>query len=206
MTMATRLLALLVAALALLGGGYQWGKTATDNAWTARQAKDTTEAAKRQLRAWERADEAVATYTQNHQDQERRYAELDRRYKNLRHRVALEYRAPVVADAAAPAAGVGSDDAAEHGGDMPAVRISLGAVRMWNGYLTGADQAAGACGAADTATGTEAADAENAACAQDSGLTLDDAWDNNRDNAISCAQDRKRYRALIDYLTHQQGE
>lgn len=204
MTMATRILAVLVAALALLGGGYWWGKTATDNAWIARQAKDTTEAAQRQFRAWERADEAVANYTQTHQDQERRYADLDRLYQNLRRRVSLDHRVLVVEHIDSNP----TDPAAVQvpGGDQPAVHISLAAVRVWNGYLTGSDQAAGACGAVDAAAGAEAADAETAACAQDAGLTLDDAWDNHRDNAISCAQDRQRYQALIDYLTHQQGE
>jgi hypothetical protein len=201
----TKFLASLAAALALLGGGYWWGHTATDNAWTARQDKATTEAAMRQLRAWDRADEAVATYTQTHQDQERRYADLDRLYNNLRRRVSLDHRVLILENADSNT----SDPAAvqEPGGDRPAVRISLAAVRMWNGYLTGADQAAGACGVADTATVTEAVDAETTACTQDSGLTLDDAWDNHRDNAISCAQDRQRFQALIDYLnTHPQGE
>lgn len=203
--MVTKFLASLAAALALLGGGYWWGHTATDNAWNTRQAKAASEAAQRQFRAYERADEAVATYTKNHQDLENRYAELDRRYQKLRGRVLLAVRIPVVDDIASnpssPAAVQGL------GGDQHAVRLSIGAVRMWNGYLTGADQAAGACGIADTATGTEAVDAETTACNQDSGLTLDDAWDNHRDNAISCAQDRQRFQALIDYLnTHPQGE
>ena len=65
---------------------------------------------------------------------------------------------------------------------------------MWNGALTSQDQAVGACGTADPSEGTEAT------CAQDSGLTLDDAWANHAENAQSCAQDRKRFQHLIDHL------
>ena len=65
---------------------------------------------------------------------------------------------------------------------------------MWNGALTGSDQAAGACGPAGP---TEGADA---ACAQGSGLTLDDAWANHAANAQACAADRQRYQRLIDFF------
>ena len=37
--MAARLLIALASALALVGGGYWWGHTATDNAWQAQHAK-----------------------------------------------------------------------------------------------------------------------------------------------------------------------
>ena len=72
--------------------------------------------------------------------------------------------------------------------------LTLAAVRMWNGALTGADQAAGACGPAGATEGSDAA------CAQGSGLTLDDAWANHAANAQACAADRQRYQRLIDFF------
>jgi hypothetical protein len=66
---------------------------------------------------------------------------------------------------------------------------------MWNGALHGRDQAAGACGLAGAPGGADAA------CAQGSGLTLDDAWANHRTNAMTCAADRLRLNQLIDYLS-----
>jgi hypothetical protein len=71
---------------------------------------------------------------------------------------------------------------------------------MWNGALTGTDAPAGACGPAGA---TEGADA---ACSESSGLTLDDAWANHAINAKSCADDRRRYQYLIDYLKQPQGD
>ena len=65
---------------------------------------------------------------------------------------------------------------------------------MWNGALTGSDQAAGACGPAGTAEGSDAA------CTEGSGLTLDDAWANHAANAQACAADRQRYQRLIEFL------
>lgn len=78
--------------------------------------------------------------------------------------------------------------------------LTLAAVRMWNGALTGTDVPAGACGPAGA---TEGADA---ACSESSGLTLDDAWANHATNAKSCADDRRRYQYLIDYLKQPQGD
>jgi hypothetical protein len=206
--MAARLLAILLSALALLGSGYWWGHTATDNAWTARQVKDTAEAANRQFRAWERADEAVATYTQNHQNLEKRYAELDARYQNILRRVPLVRVNPVVVGAngspvVSAQANPEPQDVPQPVNGSPDVRLTLAAVRVWNGYLTGTDQAAGACGAVDPPEGTEVAEG---ACDQVSGLTLDDAWENHRLNARDCADDRARYRSLIDYLKTPQGD
>ena len=70
-------------------------------------------------------------------------------------------------------------------------RLSLGAVRLWNSDLAGIDLPAGACGVAGAADG---------ACAAASGTDLDAAWRNHSRNAESCALDRQRFQALIDYL------
>ncbi|XHS78511.1 hypothetical protein ACFJGW_00640 [Burkholderiaceae bacterium UC74_6] len=77
----------------------------------------------------------------------------------------------------------------------PVAHLSLDAVRLWNSALLGLPTNAGACGAAAGATG---------ACAADSGLTLDDAWDNQAVNALSCSIDRARYRRLVDFLKTRQ--
>ena len=63
---------------------------------------------------------------------------------------------------------------------------------MWNSALAGTDVPAGTCGLADASV---------EACAADSGLTVDDAWTNHDINVRSCAADRLRYRALIEFLT-----
>ena len=195
--MAARLLLSLITALALVGGGYWWGQTATDNAWIAHQAKADAKARIELDKANERADKAAGQHLQDHLDQEDRYAELDSKYQALRK------RAPLVVQAPAPRAPqCGSTEAPGRvelpadtdAGDVP--RLTLAAVRMWNGALAGSDAPAGACGI------TGATEGADAACAEDSGLTLDHAWDNHRANAKSCADDRQRYRALIEFLNH----
>ncbi len=207
--MAARLLIALLTALALVGGGYWWGQHATDNAWTARQAQAAEEARADLEKANERADKAAASYLQDHIDQEDRYAALDDRYQELRRRAPLVVYRPVaagvgsvVADGGAPrdqeqkvpherpAAG-----AADDGGSL----LTLAAVRMWNGALTGTDAPAGACGLASAPEGADAA------CAESSGLTLDDAWANHTANAKTCAADRQRFRALIEFLNNREN-
>lgn len=197
--MAARILAALVLVLALVGAGYWWGHTATDNAWAARQAK-ADQAARAQLdRETQRADQAAANYLTEHLDQEDRYAALNARYQDLLRRHPLVVYRPV-ADAASsdqtgPAQAVppspgNAPMAAVHG--VPV--LTLAAVRVWNGALAGADQVAGACGPAGPSGQADAA------CAAPSGLTLADAWANHAINAQTCAADRLRYQRLIDYL------
>jgi hypothetical protein len=201
--MAARLLLSLLTALALVGGGYWWGSSATDNAWTARQATAAQAAADALAQETRRADQAAAHYLTEHLDQEDRYAALDLEYRELaRHAPLVVPRSvPVVSacsgiapaveptPAATPAPGaVGTDG----------LGLTLAAVRMWNGALTGTDAPAGACGLAGAAAGADAA------CAEDSGLSLDDAWANHRANAKACADDRQRFRALIDFLNLRQ--
>ncbi len=75
--------------------------------------------------------------------------------------------------------------------DGPEPGISLGGIWMWNSALAGRDIPAGACGLDDPTS---------EACAADSGITLEDAWDNQAANARSCAVDRLRYQRLIDFI------
>lgn len=182
--------------LGLVGGGYWWGHTATDNAWAARQAKADQKAAEALERANLRADTAAGNYLREHLEQEERYAELSATYSELRSRVPLVVpRTVPVVVATAPHGACTSQARVEADPSIDSSpRLTLAAVRMWNGSLTGQDQAAGTCGTAGTTEGAEAA------CSQGSGLTLDDAWANHAENAKSCAQDRQRFQHLIDYL------
>ncbi|WP_226490546.1 hypothetical protein [Hydrogenophaga taeniospiralis] len=193
--MAAQLLSALLIAIALLGGGYWWGHTATDNAWQAKQAKEDQAVSKAIDKETKRADQAAANYLREHIDQEDRYAELDSKYQTLRKRAPLVVaarapRTPECGPAQAP--GRVELPAAADAGDVP--RLTLAAVRMWNGALTGVDSPAGACGAAGAAEGADAA------CAESAGLSLADAWFNQAVNAKSCAEDRQRYQHLIDFL------
>ena len=197
--MAARALFSLLAVLALVAGGYWWGAAATGNAWQARQAQAQKAAADALDQERERGDAAAARYLTQQLDQEDRHAALAALYQDLRRRAPLVVRAPVLACADAPAppepTGV-----AQPGAAVPGERLTLAAVRMWNGALTGIDAPASACGAAGAAEGADAA------CAQSSGLTLDDAWANHAANARSCAADRQRYQALIDFLNRRQEQ
>lgn len=92
----------------------------------------------------------------------------------------------------APAA----EAAAPAGVDPDRVLLTADAVRLWDSALAGVRVPAGACGA----DGTPAD-----ACAAATGYDLDDAWGNHITNASSCAEDRARYRRLIDYLQQTQG-
>jgi len=197
-SLAARALAQLCAALALVGGGYWWGHTATDNAWQAKQAKADKAVSKAIAKETKRADLAAASYLQEHLDQEARYADLNTQYLDLRRRAPLVVPGPV---AVAPcgntpvpeAPGPDQRPAPGAAGDSGPV-LTLAAVRMWNGALTSVDAPAGACGAAGASEGADAA------CAESAGLTLDDAWDNQATNARTCAEDRQRFQHLIDFL------
>lgn len=184
----------LLIALGLVAAGYWWGHTATDNAWAARQAKTDQAAAKALAAEIRRADTAVGNYLTDHLAQEDRYAELDARYALLLQRAPLIVYRRAPATAAGPAAPAPQGSVPDSVADAPVPALSLAAVRVWNGALTGTDAPASACGAAGP---TEDADA---ACAEDSGLDIADAWANHRANAKACADDRQRYRALINYL------
>jgi hypothetical protein len=198
--MAEKLLILLLAAIALLVGGYRWGARATDTEWKARQAEIERDAQARYRAEVSRGDQAAAAYLTEHRDQEDRYEALDDQFKTFRQRrlplVAHAVPVPAAAAAAGGAAPPAADSQSPRRVDVPVAEpaLSLGAVWMWNSALTGRDTPAGACNAA------AAAGAAEAACAAISGLSLDDAWDNHADNARSCARDRQRLQHLIDYV------
>ncbi|WP_422847618.1 hypothetical protein ACOYR4_18560 [Acidovorax sp. M14] len=196
--MAARLLFALIFSLALVGGGYWWGSNATDNAWQAKHAKALEAERAETAKETKRADQAAANYLTEHLDQEDRYAALNATYQDLRRRVPLVVPGPVVVVTRSESPGPDSPGPDERSAPATAVDsspvLTLAAVRMWNGALIGTDQATGACGPAGATEGSDAA------CAQGSGLTLNDAWANHAANAKACAADRQRYQHLIDYL------
>lgn len=189
----------LLLGIGLVLGGYWWGQTATNNAWQAKQAKADRVATEAIAQETQRADQAAASYLREHIEQEDRYADLTAQYLDLRRRAPLVVPGALVGVGAcgvtqelpAPDLGVGAaPGVAGHDGPV----LTLAAVRMWNGALTGVDAPAGACGAAGAAEGADAA------CAESAGLSLDDAWDNQATNARTCAEDRQRFQHLIDFL------
>lgn len=204
MNASARALALLAIAAALLGVGGWAGHTVTDNAWEAKQAKEREQQHQKYLAEVERGDRASTNYLKEHRDQEERYAQIDDSFKQFRVRSGL-YAAPrlappVAVAGAAPAADP-TDEASAPGCvvvqlemDAEPPPFNLGAIWMWNSALAGRNVPAGACG-------TDAAASEaDPACTESSGLNADDAWDNHIANAKSCAEDRTRYRHLIEFL------
>lgn len=206
---ALRMLLALLVGLGAFGAGWLAGGRAQRQADAAERLAQAQAAAEALRRETARADAAVARFVAERRQQEGRYAEMDARYRALRQSAPLvvgaaSCAAAVGAAADGGAAGAAPPDAPTGGADAPVLgagagglELSLAAVRMWNGALAGRDLPAGACGAADDAAGA------GAACAEGSGIGLDDAWDNHALNARRCAQDRQQLRALIGLLRAQ---
>lgn len=187
---------LLVAVLAALA--FYAGMQRERGVWRAAESRQVATAQQQYQSELKRGQQAAAHYLNDLSERETRYAELETKHAALLARMPLVVPAP--AAPGAPTVGVGPQPggdpaAAGHAGPpgAPAVRLelSLGAVRLWNSALAGADVPAGACGA-DAAAGE--------ACAAGSGLTLENAWVNHAVNARSCDRDRLRLDRLIDYL------
>lgn len=207
-----RLAALVGVAAATFGGGYYTGDHQRDNAWRAANAETARLGQKAYVAEVGRGQQAAAALQAELIAKEARDAELDQ----LRQRVAalgpltVQRRVPrpgsaaqaVVAGAAAASApgclalpAPLPDGLAGAAGDEPEPRLNLRSVWLWNSALTGSGSTpAGACGV-DAPTGEA-----TAACAEDSGLDLTDAWANQAANARACADDRLRHQRLIDYL------
>jgi hypothetical protein len=188
-----RILAAVLLVIALVTGGYRWGAHATDNAWQAKEAKRLqaeADARESEIRRGEKASRALQAELQQ---QAITNDELTKAFHDYKKRNPI--LAPRRAIVAAPAAPAGGGEAAQASCDSGAAGtdpgITLGAVWMWNSALYNRDTPAGACGLADQSEG---------ACAADSGVSLEDAWDNQALNARLCAQDRLRHQRLIDFL------
>jgi hypothetical protein len=195
--MTARVLAALLLVIALVAGGYRWGAHATDNAWQAKEAQRLQAEADARESQMRRAEKASGALQAELQQQAITNDELTKAFNDYKKRNPILARrvadvAPAAGAAAAPASGDAAPAAQRQGGAVgPDPGITLGAVWMWNSALSGRDTPAGACGLADTSEG---------ACAADSGVSLEDAWDNQALNARLCADDRLRHQRLIDFL------
>lgn len=180
------------------------GRMQERTAWQQKEAQRATQLAQDLQAEYERGRAASARYQLGASALHASYLSLEGPTHDLRQRVSLvlppalpDRRAQRTA-CAAPAAKAGPHTDAAPPGDTQRDagggphRLSLAAVWMWNSALAGTDVPAGACGLADTSV---------EACAPDAGLTVDDAWTNHDINARSCAADRLRHRALIEFLT-----
>jgi hypothetical protein len=188
--MTARILAAILLAIALVTGGYRWGARATDNAWQAKEAKRLqaeADARESEIRRGEKASGALQAELQQQAITHDELTKAFHDYKKLNPILARR----AVAAAAPPAAGAPQAAQCDAGLAGPEPGITLGAVWMWNSALAGRDTPAGTCGLADTSEG---------ACAADSGVTLDDAWENQALNARLCADDRLRHQRLIEFL------
>lgn len=135
--------------------------------------------------------------------------QLDEQFKTLKDKFnALYSKRTKLVMVAAPSPGGGANCAV--GGAAPPANtptdgsdgaasgalLTAGAVWMWDSALTGTDQPANTCGAADTSP---------AACAAATKVTLDDAWANHTTNAEACAKNRLEHQQLIDLIQQRQG-
>ena len=205
MTPLARALCLLAVAAGLVWAGYRWGADTRQAAWdaaTANQARSERDAVATEAR---RGDKAVAAAEADKLTLEKAYEQLQALYSAKRPGAALTVPASPgrVAGSAAdctaallPEAPLGVPAPLQQLETRPSAPVLLtsGAVRMWNGYLAGVDGPAGACGLAGGPTDADPA------CAESSGLTIDDAFANHAVNAKLCAEDRAAYRRLIDFI------
>lgn len=200
-----------LAAAAIAAGAYQLGSKHTDNAWRARQLDVERAANATRVRNVELGIEAVAQANTDKQDQEKRYADLEERYAELRQRIPLVVapakRAPrpILNDTAAATGGPGAatlGEAQEREPDPPVHELSGAAVWMWNSALAGhPDVPPDSCGAAG------AGRAAGAACAEGTGLTVEeDAWPNQADNAQRAKRNLDRYERLRAFLLKRQAD
>ena len=185
------LIALLLAAagFAIHGAGRMQERAA----WQQKEAQRATQLAQDLQAEYERGRAASAKYQLGASALQASYLSLEGPTHELRQRVSLVLP-PAVPDRRTRQPSCAAPE--PHADAAPSAdgphRLSLAAVWMWNSALAGTDVPAGTCGLADTSV---------EACAADSGLTVDDAWTNHDINARSCAADRFRYRALIEFLT-----
>lgn len=206
LAIATGTAALLIAAAAWI---HDAGEKEERAAWQVKETERVLQLTKDLQAEYERGRLASQKYQLAASALQTGYLNLNGPTHDLRQRVSLVLPSPVPArrgdrlssaprsaadrpDTDAPAPGQ------EQRGAFPrSDRLSLAAVWMWNSALAGTDVPAGACGLAGTSS---------EACAADSGLTVDDAWDNQTLNAKSCAADRLRFRSLIEFLTERPAE
>ena len=200
-TIALRWLAGLAVFAAVFAAGYWRGDVARDNAWQAKNLQTERAAAKKYQAEVLRGDKAVADLGTLSRAQTARYTHLTGAFNDLRRNripLAIDRAARVACNAAPDGVGapsVRAPDGSGGAGDS-GLRLSAGAVWVWNSALAGADQPAGACGLADPTA---------PACAAETSITLDDAWDNHTGNAQACADNRLAHQRLIDFVKRREA-
>lgn len=209
------LVAVILFVAATLYGFFQAGQSFNENKWlkkeAAQQQADRAERERGAKLARAAAEYAIA----EEQRAAERNAHLEGVMNDARKQFPLLAQPARVAGVAAHA-GACAAGPVRHGADTPSEPaqsaappplalvpwpvpvdpgLTLGAIWLWNAALTGqASAPAGACRI------DEAARQADPACAEPSGLTIDDAWDNHKANARACAEDRARHQRLIDFL------
>lgn len=201
------LIAGLSAALLLAAAGFAihcTGRMQERAAWQQKEAQRAAQIASELRAEYERGRAASAQYQLGAGALQARYLSLEGPANELRHRTSLVIPSVEpncrISQPVCPASALGLEipaDVQAPGEEQPAAgrsapRLSRAAVWLWNSALAGSDVPTGACGLADTSI---------EACAVDAGVTIDDAWINHDINAKSCAADRLRHRALIEFLT-----
>jgi type II secretory pathway pseudopilin PulG len=179
----------LAGAIAL--GSYATGSKHKDNEWKAKEATRLKSEAMAREAEIKRGDKASGQLQAELLGLAISNEQLTKAFNDLQKRNQILARRPV---APAPSTAAATAGAAPIGiavtvGAEPS--ISHGAVWMWNSALAGRDVPSGSCGLAD---------ATEESCAADSGIALDQAWANQALNAKLCAEDRLRYRRLIDFV------
>jgi type II secretory pathway pseudopilin PulG len=207
-SIAGELLIGLLTILAALALGYSQGSKHTDQKWQAKEAATLKTAQKEYQDEVERGQKAAGNYLASAQALTGQFNQLQEKFNVLRKRTPLVVGGgrmacpginlgvrpggPSLADGRAGATPEqpGSGNAGDDASGVPV--LTAGAVWVWNSALTGADQPANACGAADPTA---------AACAAATSSTIDDAWDNHIANAKACAANRLAHQRLIDFVT-----
>lgn len=190
----------------LLVSSFMAGDNYRDNAWLAKQATAERAANKKYVAEVERGNAAAGSFIAEHQAMQGNFQNLTEQFNGLSKRVPLLARGADRADRAGANRVAGNALGAQPGGPEPlesgqpdggVAVLTAGAVWMWNSALTGTDQPAGACSAADTTA---------PACAAATAATIDDAWANHAVNAQLCAEDRLVHRHLIYFLNSKSKE
>lgn len=190
-----KLAAFLIAAVALVFAGYQWGSAAHEA-----EARKTLAAANlKYQKEVTRGQEASKAYATNFGALQDRFTDLGEKFNELNRRRAplVRARGPAGVAPGTVASAPPSDQGSGTGPScavvlaVPEPVLTAGAVWMWNSALAGRDVPSDTCGSADTS---------ESACDVGTDITLDQAWANQRANAKACAEDRLRHQHLIDFL------
>lgn len=185
----------LLLVVASLGAALSHVRTSLIEQGRQQERQEANDAAAERVREANRHGSQLAATARAEAQSARDYAaRLHRELRDARHAqnlVVPEVAAAAAAAAPGAAASAPSPDVAVAAAPGGGLRLSAGAVRLWDSALAGADVPAGACGSADPTA---------RACAAASAYDIQHAWDNHIENAARCREDRARYRRLIEFV------